>query len=55
MMGSMLEGVYSIKAAIELSINYKDTIQYNDLDSPFLYDKNFTQTLIKLDGATLSL
>jgi L-alanine-DL-glutamate epimerase-like enolase superfamily enzyme len=39
MLGSMLEGPYSINAALHLAIAYKDIIKYLDLDSPFLYKK----------------
>jgi len=37
MLGSMLEGPYSINAALYLAFNYRDIIQYVDLDSPLLY------------------
>lgn len=37
MLGSMLEGPYSINAALYLAFAYKDVIKYVDLDSPLLY------------------
>ncbi len=37
MLGSMLEGPYSINAALYLAFNYRDVIEYIDLDSPLLY------------------
>ena len=37
MLGSMLEGPYSINAALHLALAYKDVIKYIDLDSPLLY------------------
>lgn len=37
MLGSMLEGPYSINAAIYLAFAYRDVVQYVDLDSPLLY------------------
>ena len=39
MLGSMLEGPYSISAALYLAFNYRDVIKYVDLDSPLLYKK----------------
>jgi len=39
MLGSMLEGPYSINAALYLAFNYRDIIEYVDLDSPLLYKK----------------
>lgn len=37
MLGSMLEGPYSINAALHLAMAYEDVIKYIDLDSPLLY------------------
>ena len=37
MLGSMLEGPYSIDAALHLAMAYTDVIKYIDLDSPLLY------------------
>ena len=44
MLGSMLEGPYSINAALHLAMAYSDTILHIDLDSPLLY-KEFPQEL----------
>jgi len=53
MLGSMLEGPYSINAALYLAFNYRDVIKYVDLDSPLLY-KNPSQELdFSFDGATI--
>ncbi len=53
MMGSMLEGPYSIKAAIKLSIIYADIILYSDLDSPILYHSSYNNDIIKLSNNRL--
>lgn len=37
MLGSMLEGPYSINVALHLAMAYDDVIKYIDLDSPLLY------------------
>ncbi len=37
MLGSMLEGPYSINMALHLAFAYRDVIEYVDLDSPLLY------------------
>ena len=37
MLGSMLEGPYSINMALHLAFAYRDVIKYIDLDSPLLY------------------
>lgn len=37
MLGSMLEGPYSINIALHLAFAYRDIIKYIDLDSPLLY------------------
>lgn len=37
MLGSMLEGPYSINIALHLAMAYSDVIKYIDLDSPLLY------------------
>ncbi len=37
MLGSMLEGPYSINTALHLAMAYPDIISYIDLDSPLLY------------------
>lgn len=40
MIGSMLEGPHSIRAALHLSFAYRDVIAFVDLDSPMLYKKS---------------
>jgi L-alanine-DL-glutamate epimerase-like enolase superfamily enzyme len=37
MLGSMLEGPYSINMALHLAFAYRDVVKYVDLDSPLLY------------------
>lgn len=54
MMGSMLEGPYSIAAAMRLCAKYPDVIRYIDLDSPLLY-KEGKQNLIKSKNSTIAL
>lgn len=39
MLGSMLEGPYSINAALYLAFTYSDVIKFIDLDSPYLYKR----------------
>lgn len=55
MLGSMLEGPYSINMALYLAFAYRDVIEYVDLDSPLLYkevseelDFSFKASLISL-------
>jgi L-alanine-DL-glutamate epimerase-like enolase superfamily enzyme len=57
MLGSMLEGPYSINAALHLAMAYADVIKYIDLDSPLLYktptdelEFTFTQNTINFKG-----
>lgn len=57
MLGSMLEGPYSINAALHLAIAYNDIIHYIDLDSPLLYKEasndlefSFNQNRITFKG-----
>ncbi|WP_457745401.1 dipeptide epimerase [Sulfurimonas sp.] len=50
MFGSMLEGPYSINAAVQLALMYRDVVRYIDLDSPLLYknaNKHFACTINK--------
>lgn len=42
MLGSMLEGPYSINVALHLAMAYTDVIKYIDLDSPLLYKEEST-------------
>ena len=55
MIGSMLEGPYSINATIHLALAYRDVIQYVDLDSPLLYKEmpNELDFVYKGDKITL--
>lgn len=43
MLGSMLEGPYSINAALYLAFNFRDVIKYVDLDSPLLYKETSSE------------
>lgn len=54
MLGSMLEGPYSINAALYLAFNYRDIIKYVDLDSPLLYKDESKELDFKFDGGTIS-
>ncbi len=55
MLGSMLEGPYSINAALYLAFAYRDVIKYVDLDSPLLYQKPSDSLVFLYEGATSSL
>ena len=50
MLGSMLEGPISINAALYIAMDYCDTIQYIDLDSPLLYKDNSNELEFHFDG-----
>ncbi|MEN4053347.1 dipeptide epimerase [Sulfurimonas sp. NWX79] len=39
MLGSMIEGPYSINITLYLAFAYRDVVQFVDLDSPLLYEK----------------
>lgn len=54
MLGSMLEGPYSINAALYLAFNYRDVIKYVDLDSPLLYKEASKELDFSFDGATIN-
>ena len=54
MLGSMLEGPYSINAALYLAFNYRDVIEYVDLDSPLLYKEASDELDFIFDGASIS-
>lgn len=54
MLGSMLEGPYSINAALYLAFNYRDVIKYVDLDSPLLYKEASSELDFHFDGAVIS-
>ncbi len=54
MLGSMLEGPYSINAALYIAFNYRDVIEYVDLDSPLLYKEPPLELDFRYDGACIS-
>ncbi|MDF1878305.1 dipeptide epimerase [Sulfurimonas sp. SAG-AH-194-C20] len=54
MLGSMLEGPYSINAALYLAFNYRDVIEYVDLDSPLLYKERSCELDFTFDGSKIS-
>ena len=54
MLGSMLEGPYSINAALYLAFNYRDVIKYVDLDSPLLYKEPSDALDFVFTGAVIS-
>ena len=55
MLGSMLEGPYSINAALYLAFAYRDVVEYVDLDSPLLYKELCSELDFLYRGATISL
>jgi o-succinylbenzoate synthase len=55
MLGSMLEGISSIEAAMSVAMVYHDIIRYIDLDSPLLYKDLPDYSKIKCEKNTLSL
>jgi len=55
MLGSMLEGPYSINIALHLAMAYSDVIKYIDLDSPLLYKEPSTELEFVFDGCEISL
>jgi len=54
MLGSMLEGPYSINAALYLAFNYSDVIKYVDLDSPLLYEELSSELDFVFNGSIIS-
>jgi len=54
MLGSMLEGPYSINAALYLAFNYRDVIKYVDLDSPLLYKEVSSELEFSFENSTIS-
>jgi len=54
MLGSMLEGPYSINAALYLAFNYRDVIEYVDLDSPLLYKEASNELDFIFSGSKIS-
>jgi len=55
MLGSMLEGPYSINIALHLAFAYRDVIRYIDLDSPLLYKEMPTELDFEFRGCEISL
>ena len=54
MLGSMLEGPYSINSALYLAFNYRDVIEYVDLDSPLLYKEASNELDFIFSGSKIS-
>ncbi len=55
MMGSMLEGIYSIEAALSVAMAHRDVIQLVDLDSPMLYETMPRHSVISCKERKLSI
>lgn len=55
MLGSMLEGPYSINMALHLAFAYRDVIKYIDLDSPLLYKEMPCELDFEFSGCVISL
>ncbi len=55
MLGSMLEGPYSINAALHLAMAYTDVIKYIDLDSPLLYKEPSSELDFEFKGCDILL
>ena len=53
MLGSMLEGPYSINSALHLAMAYPDVIAYIDLDSPLLYKRESTELEFSFEGSKI--
>ena len=53
MLGSMLEGPYSINAALHLAIAYSDVISHIDLDSPLLYRDSSDELEFEFEGCEI--
>ena len=53
MLGSMLEGSYSINVALHLAMAYSDVICYIDLDSPLLYKEESKELDFKFYGSKI--
>ena len=54
MLGSMLEGPYSINIALHLAMAYRDVIKYCDLDSPLLYKEPSDELEFSFRGCEIS-
>ena len=55
MLGSMLEGPYSINMALHLAFAYRDVIEYVDLDSPLLYKEMPQELDFVFNGCEIKL
>ena len=55
MLGSMLEGPYSINMALHLALAYRDVIKYIDLDSPLLYKEPSDEFDFEFNGCEINL
>lgn len=55
MLGSMLEGPYSINIALYLAFAYRDVIRYIDLDSPLLYKEPSAELDFEFFGCEITL
>ncbi len=53
MLGSMIEGPYSINYALHLAMAYSDVIKYIDLDSPILYKEPSSELEFKFRGCEI--
>ena len=54
MLGSMLEGPYSINVALHLAMAYEDIIKYVDLDSPLLYKNSSNELEFEFKGCEIT-
>lgn len=54
MLGSMLEGPYSINIALYLAFAYRDVVKYIDLDSPLLYKEPSSELDFLFKGCEIS-
>ena len=54
MLGSMLEGPYSINVALHLAMAYSDAISYIDLDSPLLYKEKSLELDFNFNGCEIT-
>jgi len=54
MLGSMLEGPYSINSALHLAMAYDDVIKYIDLDSPLLYKEPSSELEFEFKGCEIT-
>ena len=55
MLGSMIEGPYSINLTLYLAFSYRDVVKFIDLDSPLLYKELPGELDFNYDGAIISL